>query len=197
MKSKFTRVSLIGAAALAASCTAREVPVQGGATVAAAMGAPEAVVQSFYQTYQQYASSGQYGLPGSEWVASVESAITPELRDLLLRADAAESRYDEAAARLEVPPLIEGDPFSSLFEGFSAFAVEPCEGDGQQRICPVRLTYTDSSGTTEWHDAARVVQTAEGWRLADIEFRGDWDFASKGQLTGMLADVATAEPPTE
>lgn len=196
MASILRRGVLIAVAALAASCTARQPAVldQG---VAMSAGAPETVAQAFYQTHLDYMSAGEYGLPGPDWVARYAPAITPELRDLMLQADAAETQFNQVAASRDEPPLIEGDPFSSLFEGYTAFTVEPCEGDDQQRQCPVRLTYSDSVGTTEWHDAATVVQTPQGWRVADIEFRGDWDFATRGHLTQSLASVIATPPSTD
>ena len=158
--------------------------------------APDHAVDGFYAAYRALPAGG--GVPDEDARATLAPFISPALNKLLSEADAAETAYAKATNG-ESPPLIEGDPFSSLFEGATGYEVGKCEGDAQEQQCVVDLVYDDKSAKpTKWQDTADVVMTEKGWRVDDIEFGGTWDFANKGRLTELLkAAIDESKKPVE
>jgi hypothetical protein len=57
----------------------------------------------------------------------------------------------------------------------------------------VRFTYAQGSDTVNWEDTVVVVPEADGWAIADVEYAGDWEFASRGTLASNL-ERALARP---
>jgi hypothetical protein len=87
------------------------------------------------------------------------------------------------------PPLVEGDLFSSLFEG-SDVVTRPaprCDGDGRARDAVDARSARRSAA--RWKDTRAARARDEGiWCIADVEYRGDWPFANKGKLSATLAE---------
>ncbi|MFZ1989917.1 MAG: hypothetical protein WAW96_09110 [Alphaproteobacteria bacterium] len=193
-------LSIIAVLALGlGSCGAE--PASGGKTkegsaASAANAAPDRTVEGFYAAYRALPAGG--GVPDEDARATLSPFISPALNKLLADADAAETAYAKATNG-ESPPLIEGDPFSSLFEGATGYEVGKCEGDAKAQQCVVDLVYDDKSAKpTKWQDTADVVMTGKGWRVDDIEFGGTWDFANKGRLTELLkAAIDESKKPVE
>lgn len=189
------------ALSLLGSCNAK--PAPGGNIQAAPSSAPlpanappERVVDAFYTAYLALLAGG--GIPDGDGRALISPFLSPALNQLLSDADAAEAAYAKATNG-ESPPLVEGDPFTSLFEGATAAEVGKCEGDDKERQCTVALTYEDKSAKpTKWQDTVDVLMTGAGWRIDDIEYGGDWDFANKGRLTELLkGTIDESKKPVE
>ena len=85
--------------------------------------------------------------------------------------------------------MVEGDLFTSLFEGASAFTVLSC--DSRTGSCLVELSYLDpeSKAPTTWQDKVYLVKDSPGWLVDDIEFLGNWQFMHKGRLKELLKQV--------
>ena len=187
-------LSFLGAchAKPAASAAASSAP----GVAPSANAAPDRIVDGFYTAYQALPSGG--GVPDGDGRAMLAPFLSPALSQLLKEADAAETAYAKATNG-ESPPLIEGDPFSSMFEGATGAEVGKCEGDDKERQCVVDLVYKDQSGKeTKWQDTADVVMTNKGWRVDDIEYGGTWDFGNKGTLSELLKGaIEEAKKPVE
>jgi hypothetical protein len=146
-----------------------------------------AVADGFYAAYQSVFTGG--GIPDAEARAKLAPFISPDLAQLLEDASDAEDAYAEAT-KGEVPPLVEGDPFSSSFEGATSYKVGACTGDGSEGQCPIALTYTDErTKPVTWTDTAYLVMTQAGWRLDDIEYGANWEFGNRGRLSQLLMSV--------
>ena len=142
---------------------------------------------AFYAIYLRLHPSG---VPTKTQQALLRRVISRRLAILLERAGVAERRYARET-KGEVPPLVEGDLFTSLFEGASSFEVHSCESRGKAVTCLVNLEYTDPSDQTSvtWTDRVFLVRGQGGWAVDDIEFLGEWEFMHKGRLQGVLKDV--------
>ncbi len=126
------------------------------------------------------------GIPDAATRAKIRPTISPALDALLGQAAAAEA--DFGTAHKNSPPLVEGDLFSSLFEGANGFTVGAC--DAAAGTCAVALSYNDKSAKpVHWTDTLYLVNTPAGWRVDDIGFGGSWDFANKGRLSEALKQV--------
>ena len=86
----------------------------------------------------------------------------------------------------EKPPWIEGDLFSSLFEGASAFRVGPTTMHGGRAEVKIHLVYREGGDTVRWTDTLILSRTKDGWRVWDIVFNGDWAFKNGESLRGVL-----------
>jgi hypothetical protein len=147
---------------------------------------PGAVVVNFYSLYRNIDSGG---IPQPADLQKLEPMFTTRLRSLLDEA----RQYQAAYARthpMDKPPFIDGDLFSSNFEGFktsSLGAVKRLSGDTYR--VEVHLSYWDPSDTktvVKWTDAVRVVREQGKLLIDDFEFLADWPFAQKGRLSDIL-----------
>ena len=142
---------------------------------------------AFYSVYLETRPSG---IPNARARAKFTPVISHTLAQLLERADAAERNYAKVTKK-QLPPLVEGDLFTSLFEGAQAFSVEGCTRSAAATTCVAALRYTDASDqkTTRWTDKVYVVRNAGRWVVDDIEFGGNWPFMHRGHLKELLRKV--------
>jgi hypothetical protein len=144
------------------------------------------VVSQFYTTY---AAIGSRGLPDSGEFATLAPYLT---RRLQLQIDSARHIQNAYARRHpdDKPPFIEGDLFSSNFEGFSGFLVDSVVELGKDHYrVRVDLWYSDPvdpSVVVRWHDAVYVVREQSGYVIDDFEFLAPWPFGRKGRLSVLL-----------
>ena len=147
---------------------------------------PARAAEGFYGVYATFHPSD--GIPGTADLAKYAPFISPALEKLLSDGETAEKHF--ANANKDLPPLIEGDLFTSMFEGASAHKLGACKEDASQASCAVALTYTDGkSAPVRWTDTVLLVKTASGWRVDDISYGANWDFANKGRLSATLRQV--------
>lgn len=153
---------------------------------------PPDVARGFYTAYKSLPPGG--GIPDAAGLAKLEPFISPALDDLLKKARAAEDQH--AKAHKDEPPLVEGDPFTSLFEGATDFEIGGSSWGGSDgNWVEIKLSYKDGQGkTTSWTDKALFVDVdaggrSIGWHLDDIEYGGTWSFGNKGKLKDLLRDV--------
>ena len=148
------------------------------------------VVEQFYATT---IGAQMTGAPTPEQLTTLTPYVSDTLRALLAGA---RRQHDADAARSpdEKPAFADGDLFSSLFEGPNAAEVVADSARGDQRVVLVRMTYRGAEPAVTWID--RVVLTTERDRpvIDDIEYGGQWGFASKGTLRKSL-EAALAPPP--
>ena len=88
----------------------------------------------------------------------------------------------------EKPPFVEGDLFSSLFEGPTGFTIgKPIRlDDDHQRLPVVFINVVPGQPPERWTDYAEMVHEESGWKLDDLEYGGQWEFASQGRLSQTL-----------
>lgn len=143
------------------------------------------VVNAFYDTYLTVKSSG---VPSGKEQRKFKPFLSASLAKLLNEAARAEEKYHRVT-KGEVPPLVEGDLFTSLFEGATAYKVLSCEvATGS---CLVELSYVEAVNgpPIKWKDKAYLVRNSRGWLINDIEYLGEWQFMHKGRLQELLKQV--------
>jgi len=120
---------------------------------------------------------GMTGIPDARQLARLAPFLTPELRGLM----AAAKKEQERCARAfpgEKPPWLEGDIFSSSFEGFTAFRVGASKGRGKARVVTVRFRYVEGKSRVEWIDDVVLRNEAGRWRVDDLLYRANFAFTS-------------------
>ena len=142
---------------------------------------------AFYNVYLKLHPSG---VPTKNQQAEFKPLVSADLAGLLVEAALAEAHYAEAT-KGEAPPLLEGDLFTSLFEGAESYKIGQCEMQKESWACAVELAHTDSrdNSKVEWKDRIYVVRNKDRWAVDDIEFLGDWQFMHKGRLKELLKAV--------
>lgn len=149
---------------------------------------PQGAAQVFYGTYL---SAPAGGVPYGRYRERLRPLLSGRLNTLLDVAGAVEARHARRTRGRE-PPLLEGDIFTSLFEGAGRFEVMRCRVTNARAICRISLTYNEPrSQPAHWHDQLVLVRLREGgrWVVDDVLYGGNWQFGNKGRLSVTLRDV--------
>jgi len=149
---------------------------------------PEAAAAGFYQAAISSIPGG--GVPNTKALAKLRPFLTEDLALALVKAEKAEAHYAQRTKN-EVPPLVEGDLFSSLTEGPTAVDGVRCTRSGQSARCKVQLRSDDTQGAiepTRWTDHV-ILMNKDGWRINDIVYGASWEFGNKGNLRTLLNEV--------
>ena len=108
--------------------------------------------------YAVYRASAPSGVPEGKALDAYRPVMSASLVALLERAGAAERAYADKTSH-ESPPLLEGDAFSSTFEGASEAQVQSCSAAATTGSCRIELVYRDEDGgkPIQWTDTAFLV----------------------------------------
>jgi hypothetical protein len=166
-------------------------------------GDPADALNAFYAVYANQQTHGG-GIPDATERSRYMPVLSPRLNKQLVAAATAQARFS-AKVKNAVPPMLEGDIFSSLFEGATAWKVGACQISAQTSVksarCPVALTYTPSSSQNakapkpaNWSDTVLLVETPQGWKVDDVIYDAGFAFGNTGRLSGMLQMVIAANP---
>jgi hypothetical protein len=153
-----------------------------------------AATNSFYTATQALPRAG--GIPAPAARARLQSLLSTRLGALIGQAAAAEARF--RAANKFAPPLLEGDLFSSLFEGPASFKVGACTGTAMAQRCRVQFNRPPEPGArgpvrpADWGDDLLLVNEGGGWKVDDVDYRGGFAFGNTGLLSQTLAMVIRA-----
>jgi hypothetical protein len=168
------------------------------AAPAFAAGDPASAVSAFYDVYAAQHAQGA-GIPDATVRLRLQPVLSPRLNKQLADAAAAQARLT-AKVRNAVPPVLEGDIFSSLFEGASAWKVGACQTAGKAARCSVALTYTPPAAAgakakpANWNDTVVLANTPQGWKVDDVIYDAGFAFGNTGKLSDMLAMVIATNP---
>ena len=146
----------------------------------------EKVINGFYQ---QHLKTLHPGLPSVEEVAQLKPYVSQSLLSALSAATDTEAKYHTASAEPK-PPLVDGDLFTSLFEGASAWSVESCESEDLRATCVVNFSHESENGSRErWQDKLVLVKENQHWHIDDIEFLGSGQSSQREYLSDTLASI--------
>ncbi|BEV16935.1 DUF3828 domain-containing protein [Herbaspirillum sp. DW155] len=143
------------------------------------------VIGNFYRIHLKNHAPG---LPSAEELKQFEPLVSRALYSLLSRAEAADLRYHTVAGA-QAAPLIEGDLFTSLYEGATSFAVQSCDSEADRASCQVAFRYQKEGADESWNDKILLVREEHQWRIDDIEFIGNDQSSQREYLSDNLADA--------
>jgi len=137
--------------------------------------------------YTQHLRNRDSGVPDEYLLDGYRPYISQRLTALLERARQVRDQAIVAHPD-EKPPFVEGDLFSSLFEGPTGFEIGmPVRlNDENQRVPVVFSNVIPGQQPVRWTDYAVMVHEESGWKLDDVEYGGQWEFATHGRLSEML-----------
>ncbi|TLD70676.1 hypothetical protein FEM03_10195 [Phragmitibacter flavus] len=164
-----------------------------GTVVAAPVGveSPSKAVEAFYE---ELIARKVSGLPqGEAW-----TALQPRMTEALVASIEA-ARKEQANFRKaqpdEKPPWIEGDLFSSLFEGPQKFTVGKVEVKKDRAFVSIGFIFESEGETSKWTDTALLRKVGKGWLVDDVFFGGEWAFGRKSTLQDALSPEPSSVSP--
>jgi len=160
---------------------------------------PASAANAFYAVYGPHVGKGG-GIPDAAARLRYSAVLSARLNKQLGDAAAAQARLT-ARVKNAVPPMLEGDIFTSLFEGASAWKVGTCQSDGNTARCPVALTHVSPviagrgpAKPAQWNDTLLLTRGPQGWKVDDVIYDANFAFGNTGRLSGMLRMVIAANP---
>jgi len=117
------------------------------------------------------------GIPDEPQLAQLAPLITPELRDLFSAALHEQKRCEDKFPE-DKPPWIEGDIFSSSFEGFTSFKVSASRRARRGREVTVSFAYVEGKDRVTWHDVLVLRNDTGPWLVDDLFYRAKFAFTS-------------------
>jgi hypothetical protein len=161
---------------------------------------PAAAVNAFYAVYVPWRPQGGGGIPDATARVRFQPVLSPRLNKQMADAARAQARLT-AKVKNAVPPMLEGDIFSSLYEGATAWKVGACQQSAQAARCTVALTYAERGAAGQkapkpanWTDTVLLAQTPQGWKVDDVIYDAGFAFGNTGRLSSMLAMVIASNP---
>ena len=141
----------------------------------------EDTIRKFYAAYQQQRFSG---LPDAKQLAALSGYFSSGLKALMRKAQSEQLRCNKAHPG-EKGPWIEGDMFSSNFEGFTSLqAVEAVPATAEQQPQPARkqfhlsFEYVENGQKVTWKDDVVLTQEAGRWVIDDILYKSGQNFGN-------------------
>jgi hypothetical protein len=143
---------------------------------------PAGVVQHFYELHAPHAGAGA---PEADQLATYAPLLT---KDLVAALERARAERDRAIADNpgEKPPFVEGALFASLFEGYTRALPRTVASEGDTARVPVCFQFLSKGMPVEWIDTVRLRREDGAWRIDDVAYGGQWDFANSGTLREQL-----------
>jgi hypothetical protein len=153
----------------------------------------DTVVRQFYDWRLKASFTG---VPDEAMLKKANQFLTPELTCLLALA----RNYRDLHVQhfpTDKPPFIEGDMFSSVFEGANRYKVESVQVNKNGTTARVNLhLYLDQSRKKDnkgWRDTVLVQKKNEGWLISDIHYNGRFNFGNNGSLRKNLLDELSVD----
>jgi hypothetical protein len=127
------------------------------------------------------------GLPTAAQLQRLSSCLTPELVAIFERARFLQQEQMKRHPE-DKPHWIEGDLFSSLFEGVSSWTLEEVfSAPTVDATVQVQQTYSEPNPEpVTWTDTLVFKKREQKWLLDDIRMGGDWAFKSGSSLRDQL-----------
>jgi hypothetical protein len=146
-----------------------------GADVAHPNDAADAAALRFLAAYQKLRAAGLTGLPDHGMLRKLAPHLTPGMKRSL-EAAMREQRRCRGKFPEDRPPWIEGDLFSSNFEGFTSFRIE--DGAHAGGDVPVAYEFVAGKDRVEWRDVLSLKRVGGRWRLDNVTYRAPFQFTS-------------------
>ncbi len=140
------------------------------------------VATQFYRTCLKLKISG---LPNVKEAKLLAPFLSQDLQKLLQSAKQKQTKFIKEHPD-EKPPWIEGDLFSSSFEGAHGYRIGTPALQNKRVEVPIHLFYRDGKKLIQWSDTLALTRTNKGWIVSDILYKATWDFKPGTSLRGVL-----------
>jgi hypothetical protein len=141
---------------------------------------PQSVVDAFYSAHLPHRMGG---LPSGDELRRLQPFLSQRLHGLITAALAYQEDWIKQNPPDEKPPFVDGDYFSSLFEGPSSFKVSRVVKEQDGWHVHVQFKYDSAP---DWEDVVVVKQEDGRYVIDDVLFSGAGEFNSPGRLSERL-----------
>lgn len=138
------------------------------------------------QFYTMIDALGVHRVPDATSLSALKPYLSMQLANALASADSLRTA-DTQRAPNDKPAFADGDVFSSLFEGRTAFRVASATVRAETTFVVMALTYDTQKPAVTWRDTLVVVPESGRPVVADIRYGATWEFAYRGTLLGVLS----------
>lgn len=143
---------------------------------------PKKIASEFYRACINLKISG---LPDDDQLRVLAPFLHKDLQRLFKNAKREQARFKKKFPD-EKPPWIEGDLFSSLWEGPQSFEIGSVKESNERAEVDVSLEYLEEKSVVQWTDTLVLIKAESRWRVWDIQFKGTWAFKTGNSLRGIL-----------
>ena len=143
---------------------------------------PKEVATRFYRTYLNLKIDG---LPSAKASKLLAPYLSQDLQQIIKVARQKQTKFIKEHPD-EKPPWIEGDLFSSSFEGSHGFRVGTPVIEDKRAEIPMHLFYRDGKKMVRWTDTLVLTHTNKGWMVSDLLYKATWDFKPGTSLRRVL-----------
>lgn len=161
---------------------------------------PAQAVNAFYAVYQGQQGHGG-GIPDAtgrlRWSAVLSPRLNKQLADAAASQARMAARIKSAGPKAAVMPGLDGDIFTSLFDGATSWKPGACSGDAKTQRCSVALSHAAGRAgdkPANWTDTLVVMNTPAGWKVDDVVYDPDFISGNTGRLSGTLQMVISLNP---
>jgi uncharacterized protein DUF3828 len=142
--------------------------------------APATTVEDFYRTYIAHRPAG---LPDGADLERLKPYLSAQLYQLIVQAHAYSREWAKKHPD-EKPPFVDGDHFTSVFEGPKSFEIAYV---GRRRSnAEVHVKFRGEPGTPEWTDVVVLKKESGRYVIDDVRFSGAGAFNPAGLLSVTL-----------
>lgn len=152
-----------------------------GAGIVVAQDATE-VTDNFYATLRDL---NVRGLPDKNQLRELSPFLSSQIVTLIKRDQKKQEAFIKKHSD-EKPPLVEGDLFSSLFEGPTSYEIGKTRTMGSTREVDIYLHHVSESDKVKWTDTVVLKKFGGKWLVTNILFKGKWQFKSGSSLRNAL-----------
>ena len=143
---------------------------------------PKDIAAQFYRVCHKLKISG---LPTVQQTKLLAPYLSQDLQQLIQSAREKQAKFIKEHPD-EKPPWIEGDFFSSSFEGSHGFRVGTPVITGERAEVPLHLFYRDGKKLIRWSDTLVLTRTNKGWVVSDLLYKATWEFKPGTSLRSIL-----------
>lgn len=147
---------------------------------------PTAVTKHFYD-WRFHAHFT--GVPDEATLNKASSLLSSDLTCLLDRARQYRDLFIQKFPT-DKPPFIEGDMFTSVFEGANRYSVKSVRINGAEATALLQFYHDEGKKMDKkgWRDTVRLTQKNDQWRITDIQYGGNFNFGNSGSLRQNLLE---------
>ena len=135
--------------------------------------------------YAKLASLNVRGLPDSDQLSALSPFLSTDIVAQIKRNQKKQEVFMKKHPD-EKPPWVEGDLFSSLFEGPTAYTIGRSRFISGSTYIDVKLSNDSAGDKTSWTDTAILKKFGGKWRITNILFKGKWQFKNGSSLLNVL-----------
>ena len=143
---------------------------------------PTAVTENFYD---KYLALDVRGLPDKDQAWELSRFFSSQIKTLIKINRRKQEEFIKKHPD-EKPPWIEGDLFTSSYEGATSFRVGKMRIKGATREVDVLLHHVSESDKVKWTDTVILKRENKKWVIANIIFKGKWQFKTGSSLLNAL-----------